>query len=478
MKRILKVLLFCVLYFSLNSIALGGESVNLLGHYNIISEFKSNYKNTIFTPFLDCNIVKGKNIIYCSIFQKAWDEITAYEGETIEVKDNKIVNALNEKYIKSIRDPEEIKNEKIFEEVANELKIKVDDLWTLVLFLGPNSENAINLLKKRGWKAKINAVCIPKNIEIPKVVSNYNLIFIKINDLILPYKKVFIKFINDYRNKINSVTELIILSYINTIIELNFDVYEAPPMKFNKKNKKIKSFVMVCNNPKEIYNTDEDPYFYYYYYNMPPDYYLAEEYKKIPLIEPLPEGFIIEICKTKNRNFRLCLVQFKNCNNLKKAYEQFLKLTHDSYLRLYRKEYYDDPLKFHRLTSIFRPYCYGEQFLRMPVININGFQKAIDVNRKDSKITGFMGINFNMYAEKILKNSELKRKDLSNLIMLKGANSKNSPAPKIQTAHKYDIELNSPFFIILCTGNRGVSCLGDQIFFMAYIANDELMVRD
>jgi len=100
MKRIYKILLFCVLYFSLTSIGLCSESINLLNHYNVVPEFKSNYKNTIFTPVLDCDIVKGKNIIYCSTFQKAWDEITAYEGKTIEVKDNKIVNALNEKYIK------------------------------------------------------------------------------------------------------------------------------------------------------------------------------------------------------------------------------------------------------------------------------------------------------------------------------------------------------------------------------------------
>ncbi len=146
MKRIYKILLFCVLYFSLTSIVLGSEPVNLLNHYNIVPEFKSNYKNTIFTPVLDCDIVEGKNIIYCSTFQKAWDEITAYEGETIEVKDNKIVSALTEKYIKSGRDHEDIKNEKIFEEVAKELKIKVDDLWNLILLgLGSNTENAIEL---------------------------------------------------------------------------------------------------------------------------------------------------------------------------------------------------------------------------------------------------------------------------------------------------------------------------------------------
>jgi len=439
----------------------------------------SNYKNTIFTPVLDCDIVEGKNIIYCSAFQKAWDEITAYEGETIEVKDNKIVSALNEKNIKPIINPEDIKNEKIFEEVAKELKIKVDDLWNLILLgLGSNTENAIELLKKRGWKAKVHDLCTPKNIEIPKVVTNYNIICIKINSLILPFKKVFSEFIKNYRKKIKLATELIIFSYINTIIELNFDVYEAPPMKFNKKNKKVKSFVMTCNNPKEIYNTHEDPYFYYYYYNIPPDYYFTDKYKNIPLIEPLPEGFIIEICKTKNRDFEICLAQFKNCNNLKKAYEYFIKLTNDSYLYLYNKEYYDDPLKFHRLIGYFFPQCFGKQFLRMPVININGFQKAMNVSNKDFKISGFMGINFKMYAENILKNSRLKRKDFSNLIMIKGSSSTNPPAPKIKKTHKYDIELNSPFFVILCTGRRGVSYLGDQIFFMAYIANDELMVKD
>jgi len=478
MKRIYKILLFCVLYFSLTSIVLGSEPVNLLNHYNIIPEFKSNYKNTIFTPVLDCDIVEGKNIIYCSAFQKAWDEITAYEGETIEVKDNKIVSALNEKYIKSGRDHEDIKNEKIFEEVAKELKIKVDDLWNLILLgLGSNTENAIELLKKRGWKAKVRDLCTPKNIEIPKVVTNYNITFFKINDLILPFKKVFSEFIKDYRQKMKLATELIILSYINTIIELNFDVYEAPPMKFNKKSKKVKSFVITGNNPKVMYDTQSDPYYLYYYYNMPPDYYFSEKYKNIPLIEPLPEGFIIEICKTKNRDFKICLAQFKNCNNLKKAYEHFLKLTNDGYLYLYYKEYYDDPLKFHRLIGCVYQHCHGREFLRMPVININGFQKTMNVNNKDSKITGYMGINFNMYAENILKSNELKKK-LIYLPPSEWTTSKNPPVQKINKTQKYDVELNSPFFVVLCAGKRGMTPIGDQIFFMAYIANDELMVKD
>ncbi len=101
----------------------------------------------------------------------------------------------------------------------------------------------------------------------------------------------------------------------------------------------------------------------------------------------------------------------------------------------------------------------------------------MNVSNKDLKITGYMGINFNIYAENMLKSSELKKK----LIFLppsEWTSLKNSPAPKIKKTHKYDIELNSPFFIILCAGRRGMSPIGDQIFFMAYIANDELMVRD
>ena len=473
--------MICVLYFSLTSIGLCGESVNLLSHYKVVPEFKSNYKNTIFTPVLDCDIVKGKNIIYCSTFQKAWDEITAYEGETIEIKNNKIVNALNEKYIKPVRNPEDIKNEKIFEEVAKELNITNDDLRSLIVRWGYSStvENALNILKNKGWKERAYSVRIPKNIEIPETVSNYNLVFIKINDLILPYKKLFIEFIKDYRKKTKLATELIILSYINNIIELYFDVYEAPSMKFNKKNKKVKSFV-IPSNLENIYGIDLEPHFHFYYHNVPPDYCFAEEYKKIPLVEPLPEGFIIEFGKTNNRWFRLGLLQFKNCNNLKKVYEQFLKLTHDRQLSLYRKEYYDDPFKYNSYTGLFFPRIYGVQFFRMPIININGCQQVMDVNNKKQKIKGFMGINFNMFAKNILKNSEIKRKEPRYRILMRGHPDSNiSQLSQLKTTHKYDIELNSPFFIILYTGNNSnISGPGDQIFFMAYIANDELMIRE